>query len=153
MANPSVTQEISLIEKAYFQYLKRNMIIASDQAKQTLLDNRNYATNTLKQSISGGAEIFGDTIIGSFGANTKYAEAVETGKGGKPTYQAILEWVQRKVRLGHIDIEPKRIRSFAFLTARKINESGKTTNTKPYLMPAYKQLMARFETETPLEIP
>lgn len=150
--NPSVMQEIPLIEKAYLQYMKREMIKAGDQAKQNLLDNRNYATGSLKQSISGSAEIIGNNIVGSFGANTKYAEDVETGKAKKTTYSAILEWVERKIKLGHISLDKKRIKSFAYLTAKKINRTGKTKNTKPYLNPAYQQLLKRFETDTPLEI-
>lgn len=151
--NPKLTDEISKIEKLYLTFMKKEMQYAASLAKKTLLDNKNYATKGLFNSISGGVEISGSRIIASFGANTTYAKDVETGKSETtPTYKAIQEWVRTKIRLGHIQLEKKAINTFAYFVTKKIEKTGRTTNTKPYLKPAYEQLLETIKSDFPLEV-
>jgi hypothetical protein len=177
MANPSILQEIPLIEKAYLQYMHNQFMRAAGTAGDTLLKNKNFATNTLKQSITGGAELQGSLIIGSFGANTAYAEDMETGETKRnPTVSEIYSWVVRKVALGHIKlkewIDSKRnfvektgiqnkrrklslettMMNIAKKTALNISISGKLKSAKPYLQPAHAQLIRNLDADFPLEI-
>jgi hypothetical protein len=152
MANPSILQEIPLIEKAYLQYMHNQFMRAAGTAGDTLLKNKNFATNQLKQSITGGAELQGSLIIGSFGANTAYAESIETGiTKEKVTTENILEWAKRKIAIGHM--EPmKNLKTFAMFTAKKINATGRLKSAKPYLQPAHAQLIRNLDADFPLEI-
>jgi len=169
MANPSVTQEIPKILTAYQQFMYRLMRGAAQEAKTTLKTNKNYATSQLMQSISGDSIIQGHNIVGSFGANTKYAEDVETGiVKDKPSLNDIQDWLVRKVQLGHITLNKwakknnitgkTKIKTIdqilyplSLKITQRIQETGKI-KTKPYLRPAYEQMIAKFNAETPLEI-
>jgi hypothetical protein len=150
MANPQITDEIPRIESAYKQFMKRLILGAVKDAKTTLQDNKNYATNQLKQSINGDTNINGSQIIGALGANTKYAQSVEDGGNHSFTYQQAKAWATRKVQLGHISIPEKQIGTFAYFVSKKVQREG--TKPHPYLRPAYEQLLSKFDAQTPLEI-
>lgn len=120
--NPSILQEIDIMRDTYTKYLDRQMQLAGSRSANILRKNKNYATSQLIQSISGSAYSEGDNIVGSFGANTSYAEDVETGKSKTPpTLEAIESWLDRKVQLGHIPLN-KWIASKRVV----INAGGKT---------------------------
>jgi len=150
MANPSITQEIPKILTAYQQFMYRLMRGAAQEAKTTLFQNKNYVTSQLRQSVSVDSIIQGYQIIGSFGANTKYAKDVEEGGNHNFSYEQAKAWATRKVQLGHISLPKNRINTFAYFVSKKVQADG--TKPHPYLRPAYEQMISKFNAETPLEI-
>lgn len=150
--NPSILQEVDIMRDTYTKYLDRQMQLAGNRSANILRKNKNYATSQLIQSISGSAYSEGDNIIGSFGANTSYAETIEDGVSREEATPAkIMEWALRKIHLGHLQM-PKNLKSFAFLTARKINETGKIKSANPYIQPSADILIQKLSNDFPLEL-
>jgi len=144
--------EIMIAEKAYLRYIKRLMIFAADDAKKNILQNRSYATNALKESISGNAKLDNNVITGSFGANTKYAEGIEIGTlpGRFPPVQSIVDWLERKISLGHMQQGNNTLSNMAMSICIAIKNKG--TKAKPYLQPAFEKMIKRFEENIPLRL-
>jgi len=99
-------------------------------AKQTLIDNKNYSSGNLVKHTTFNVK--GLTL--EFGNNLEYANTIETGIINKQVnINDIKNWSKRKVELGHAN---KDILFFSKVITDKINKSGKIKNWHPFMRPA-----------------
>lgn len=110
-------------------------LLMTAEAKQTLIDNKNYSSGSLVQHTTFNV----NKLTLEFGNNLEYANTIETGLINKQvSINDIKNWSKRKVELGHAD---KDILFFSKVIADKINKTGKIKNWHPFMRPAWEKNM------------
>ena len=90
------------------------------KAKENLIANKHHVTGRLSKSVTMNQE----GLKLEFGSNVDYAITIETGKViVEPSLDDIEEWLDRKIKLGHIPLN-------SWLEKRKLTI---TTNGKTYI--------------------
>lgn len=89
-------RKLNNLSKDMLPVLQTAMTNAAMNIEGKAKENCPVITGTLRRSISSKAELKGNEIIGTVGANTEYAEAVHEGTSKRPPKPFILDAITEK---------------------------------------------------------
>ena len=160
-----IEDQLSDYTRALFQRIDKTVEIELGQtglreektSKNILKQGKHYANGDLMDSIKSMVEKTASGFSQEFGAGAKsssgypYGAIVEFGRPAgstPPPVSNILDWLKRKIHLGHMEVEDDDdayLSWVAFQISQKIGAKG--TKPFPFLQPSFESNSKNFENE------